>query len=526
REGLVSVLGSKVLTGGESSLDSALASLDKVSESGFTKTTSALVKAKPVFVAVYLWARGGLVKSDHRDLKKTQSHQCVVGCPPPLHGWATPTVYAAVRATILYAKMYGNGENSRNEHIIKWLEKVNGGTSNLTGPWMDLWNAAKDENLSALHESVFTDGRIGPQNGPWQYPDIPTQFNTNVHPFDLAAALAVNPALPGGIMASTPTVLYDSSAAGATPFIAGQAPGPVAPGPVAPVAPGPTAPTPAAATAASGSGESAGMVAGGPAASGLAGTGDVAPTPGEDPGAPDMFRTHAYFKSIQRPRKNLPSQITFILQADLASKKVLKTLQDAQAEEKQNFYWTRIVVDLREPAIADFFKLYVATPKMHQMFYFNTETGAHSTDLYLWEWAIVPFLLSCRGVHVEFLTDPEFHDVLQKMEKSLHWETIRSSSLVLGGAYPHHGVEARYTAKDLNTIHQLTAFGVKFWPHPDVDNFTRSKYRFLQAIAPAVHEAGGYVERPFIVRSVEEGLAFLEKNWVIKMDQGDEGGFV
>jgi len=112
------------------------------------------------------------------------------------------------------------------------------------------------------------------------------------------------------------------------------------------------------------------------------------------------------------------------------------------------------------------------------------------------------------------------------MEKSLHWDTICSSSLVLGGAYPHHGVEARYTAQDLNTIHQLTTFGVKFWPHPDVDNFTRSKYRFLQAIAPAVHEAGGYVERPFVVRSVEEGLAFLEKNWVIKMDQGDEGGFI
>lgn len=70
REGLVSVLGSKVLAGSESSLDSTLASLDKVSESGFAKvcpsqhafcnrslnlfyqTTSTLVKAKPVFVAV------------------------------------------------------------------------------------------------------------------------------------------------------------------------------------------------------------------------------------------------------------------------------------------------------------------------------------------------------------------------------------------------------------------------------------------------------------------------------------------
>ncbi|KAE9407642.1 hypothetical protein BT96DRAFT_986302 [Gymnopus androsaceus JB14] len=163
----------------------------------------------------------------------------------------------------------------------------------------------KDDNFPALHESVFTNGRIGPQNGPWQYPDIPTQFNTNICPFNLAAALAGTLALPSGIMALTPTILYNSSAAGATPFIAGLAPGPVAPGPMAP--------TPIAATAASESGESAGIVAVGLAASGLAGTGDVAPTLGKDPGAPDMFRMHTYFKSIQHLRKNLPSQITFIL---------------------------------------------------------------------------------------------------------------------------------------------------------------------------------------------------------------------
>ncbi|KAE9387054.1 hypothetical protein BT96DRAFT_981531 [Gymnopus androsaceus JB14] len=41
----------RLLTGGESSLDSALTSLDKVSEGG-SKITSALVKAKSVFVAV------------------------------------------------------------------------------------------------------------------------------------------------------------------------------------------------------------------------------------------------------------------------------------------------------------------------------------------------------------------------------------------------------------------------------------------------------------------------------------------
>ncbi|KAE9401642.1 hypothetical protein BT96DRAFT_991993 [Gymnopus androsaceus JB14] len=121
-------------------------------------------------------------------------------------------------------------------------------------------------------------------------------------------------------MATTPTVLYNSSAAGATPFIAGQAPGPDA------------------ATAASVSDERAGMVARGPAASGLADTGDIASTPDKDSVAPDMFKMHTYFKSIQCPRKNFPSQITFILQVDLTSKKALKFLQDTQEEKKQNFY--------------------------------------------------------------------------------------------------------------------------------------------------------------------------------------------
>ncbi|KAJ3742790.1 Metalloenzyme, LuxS/M16 peptidase-like protein [Lentinula detonsa] len=52
REGLLSVLGSKVLSGHESSLDATLASLDKVSENALAKATSSLVKTKPVFVAV------------------------------------------------------------------------------------------------------------------------------------------------------------------------------------------------------------------------------------------------------------------------------------------------------------------------------------------------------------------------------------------------------------------------------------------------------------------------------------------
>ncbi|KAJ3867834.1 Metalloenzyme, LuxS/M16 peptidase-like protein [Lentinula novae-zelandiae] len=52
REGLVSILGSKVLSGHESSLDTTLASFDKVSEIAFAKAASTLVKVKPVFVAV------------------------------------------------------------------------------------------------------------------------------------------------------------------------------------------------------------------------------------------------------------------------------------------------------------------------------------------------------------------------------------------------------------------------------------------------------------------------------------------
>ncbi|KAJ7890658.1 Metalloenzyme, LuxS/M16 peptidase-like protein [Mycena olivaceomarginata] len=53
RAGVVAVLGSKVLAGSsETSLDAAIASLDKVTSAGFTKAATDLVKNKPTFVAI------------------------------------------------------------------------------------------------------------------------------------------------------------------------------------------------------------------------------------------------------------------------------------------------------------------------------------------------------------------------------------------------------------------------------------------------------------------------------------------
>jgi len=52
RDGLFSVLGSKVLAGSEASVDSLVSALDKVDSAAFSKATSALVKAKPTYVAV------------------------------------------------------------------------------------------------------------------------------------------------------------------------------------------------------------------------------------------------------------------------------------------------------------------------------------------------------------------------------------------------------------------------------------------------------------------------------------------
>ncbi|KAJ7180552.1 Metalloenzyme, LuxS/M16 peptidase-like protein [Mycena filopes] len=53
RAGVVEVLGSKVLTGsGETSLEASLSALDKVTAAGFTKIATALVKAKPTYVAL------------------------------------------------------------------------------------------------------------------------------------------------------------------------------------------------------------------------------------------------------------------------------------------------------------------------------------------------------------------------------------------------------------------------------------------------------------------------------------------
>ncbi|EPQ55999.1 LuxS/MPP-like metallohydrolase [Gloeophyllum trabeum ATCC 11539] len=52
RDSIFSVLGSKVLAGSEASADSLISSLDKIDSAAFSKAASALVKAKPTYVAV------------------------------------------------------------------------------------------------------------------------------------------------------------------------------------------------------------------------------------------------------------------------------------------------------------------------------------------------------------------------------------------------------------------------------------------------------------------------------------------
>ncbi|TFK36113.1 Metalloenzyme, LuxS/M16 peptidase-like protein [Crucibulum laeve] len=52
RDGLISVLGSKILAGSDASLDATLSSLEKVSASSFSKAASSLLNAKPTYVVV------------------------------------------------------------------------------------------------------------------------------------------------------------------------------------------------------------------------------------------------------------------------------------------------------------------------------------------------------------------------------------------------------------------------------------------------------------------------------------------
>jgi len=52
REGIVAFLGSSILSGAGTSLDSTLASLEKITESSFSKAGSSLVTAKPTYVAI------------------------------------------------------------------------------------------------------------------------------------------------------------------------------------------------------------------------------------------------------------------------------------------------------------------------------------------------------------------------------------------------------------------------------------------------------------------------------------------
>jgi len=52
RDGVVAALGSKIFSGAETSLDSTLASLDKINASTFSKVASSLIAAKPTYVVI------------------------------------------------------------------------------------------------------------------------------------------------------------------------------------------------------------------------------------------------------------------------------------------------------------------------------------------------------------------------------------------------------------------------------------------------------------------------------------------
>ncbi|KAI0772387.1 ubiquinol-cytochrome C reductase complex core protein 2 [Trametes elegans] len=52
RDGVISALGPKILSGSSASLTEAVSSLDKVDASAFSKATASLLKAKPTFVAI------------------------------------------------------------------------------------------------------------------------------------------------------------------------------------------------------------------------------------------------------------------------------------------------------------------------------------------------------------------------------------------------------------------------------------------------------------------------------------------
>jgi len=52
RDGLIGVLGTKLFSNADASLDATLSSLDKVTASAFSKAATSLIKAKPTYVVV------------------------------------------------------------------------------------------------------------------------------------------------------------------------------------------------------------------------------------------------------------------------------------------------------------------------------------------------------------------------------------------------------------------------------------------------------------------------------------------
>ncbi|KAJ3713242.1 hypothetical protein DFJ43DRAFT_1043986, partial [Lentinula guzmanii] len=181
------------------------------------------------------------------------------------------------------------------------------------------------------------------------------------------------------------------------------------------------------------------------------------------------------WSELEEDINRLPKRTLFLLDDVALSPKPLKTFVSARLMQEKNFYWCILKWQMTYERRRLFHAMYTTNPVLQRAMYFH---------------------VTCRGLSYmqSFIPGNGTSDM------PVEWENMKKYRFVFFGG-----------SSD-------PANNTQVWPHPISTKLVLQKSVIHRALARTIQNGGGLAERIYQVESLEKGLEFLRKGYVIKRD--------
>ncbi|KAJ3780012.1 hypothetical protein GGU10DRAFT_337530, partial [Lentinula aff. detonsa] len=225
------------------------------------------------------------------------------------------------------------------------------------------------------------------------------------------------------------------------------------------------------------------------------------------------------WSELEEDINRLPKRTLFLLDDVALSPKPLKTFVSARLMQEKNFYWCILKWQMTYERRRLFHAMYTTNPVLQRAMYFHvTWQGSFlHAELYTWEWLTLALLLWEKGGHVDFMITSDFCKMLQAPgDMPVEWENMKKYRFVFFGGSSDPANEL--TDAQHHSLESLVRNNTQVWPHPISTKLVLQKSVIHRALARTIQNGGGLAERIYQVESLEKGLEFLRKGYVIKRD--------